>query len=270
MNYNDYSEPEHNSVESFEKNAIEDVKQFFLDKNHWVYQYGSPSSSTITSPYHRKQIEVLFEKKYFHWVTDRAVNTLLKEGFLKELKTDVAHFVYRFGVRYVKREIRKREKLIQRYSDPIITKAIGDYAELLFLQLLRIYGSKIIGRHANEYKGRKWTKTDHNLDVIIEKGGMVYGIEIKNTLGYIEKEEFDTKLEMCGHFNIIPVFIMRFAPAIQIQSVKRLGGYIILSKTQIYPPGQELLVKEIWDFMRLPVAVWKEIPKKIESQIARL
>ena len=253
-----------------DKVVVDDVRDFFLNPGHWVYQYGSPSSCVNDSPYHRKQIEVLFEKKYFHWITDRAVNTLLKEGFLRETKTDVANFVYRSNVRYVTREINKRKKLIQRYSDPIITRAIGSYAETLFSFLFRVYNFTIVGCNVNEYKRNKWIETEHNLDFIIEKDGISYGVEVKNTLPYMEEEEFNIKIKMCEYLNIPPLWVLRYAPGTQFEAMKKAGGFIVVFKTQIYPPGQEPLVKEMWGLMRLPVSVWKDIPKGVEKQLARM
>jgi hypothetical protein len=43
-----------------------DIKSLFQDPQHRIYQYGGPSRCGINSPYHRKQIEVLFEEKYPH------------------------------------------------------------------------------------------------------------------------------------------------------------------------------------------------------------
>lgn len=268
--YNEYPEPEYEEKELFEEAVTDDVRKFFLKKDHWIYQYGSPSKCDINSPYHRKQIEVLFEKKYFQWVTGRAVDTLIKEGFLKEEKGEIGNFVYRSDIRYIKRKIKEREKIIKRYSDPTITKAIGAYAEMLFSFLFEIQKFNVVGRDTNEYSDRKWKRTKDRLDFILEKSGLSYGIEVKNTLGYIEKEEFWVKIEMCKYLGLIPLWILRSAPATQMEDIKRNNGFIILFKTQIYPPGQEPLVRDIWNYTRLPVNVWKELPPKIKMQVERV
>ena len=62
----------------------EDIKSFFQNPDHWVYSYGKADDCNPDSPYHRKQLEVLFEDRYFHWVTHRVVNDLIDENFLKE------------------------------------------------------------------------------------------------------------------------------------------------------------------------------------------
>jgi hypothetical protein len=242
-----------------------DLKSFFLDEHHWVYQYGGTSRCGINSPYHRKQIEVLFEEKYPHWATHRNVDFLIKEGFLEEKDEKIAKFVYRSDIRYIQREINRRKKIIQRYSNTEFDKAIGRYAEVLFSYMFRLNGFKIVGRHTSGYKGRQWQKTNHDLDFIIEKDGMAYGVECKNTLPYIEREEFDVKLEMCKFLDLVPLWILRNAPGAQFEQMKAVNGFILKFKSWIFPLGQEPLAREIWDLMRLPVAIWEEVPKKLEN-----
>lgn len=242
----------------------EDVRSFFVNPRHWVYQYGSPTPScNPKSPYHRKQIEVLFEDRYFHWVTNRAVDDLINEGFLRSDERDIAHFVYRSDIRYVRREMGRRINIIKRYTDPTITRAIGDYAEMLFSFMFRLNGFKIVGEDTNEYRGLKWDKTEHDLDFIIEKDSVAYGVEIKNTLPYMEKDEFEIKLEMCKFLGLVPLWILRNAPAVQFEQMKPHNGFILKFKAQMYPPGQEPLVGDMWKKMRLPASIWREVPEKL-------
>lgn len=44
------------------------------------------------------------------------------------------------------------------------------------------------GREENEYHGVTWTESDHDLDFIFTRDYVGYGVEVKNTLGYIDKE----------------------------------------------------------------------------------
>jgi hypothetical protein len=253
-----------------DERVIEDVRAFFLDPNHWAYrEYGLHHSCSPEVPYHRKQIEVLFEERYWHWVTDRAIKHLIEEGFLRSIEGKVAKFVVRSDIRYYRREMKRREKVIMRYSNDMITRAIGDYAELLFYCMFRDNGFKVVGEHTNEYDGVRWTETNHDLDFIVERDSIVYGVEVKNTLPYMEREEFDVKLRMCKYLDIVPLWILRNAPGIQFKEIKDVGGFILKFKTQIYPPGQERLTRDIWNLMALPVGIWRRIPKKVENIFLR-
>jgi len=130
-------------------------------------------------------------------------------------------------------------------------------------------GFRVVDRNTNEFMGRKWTLTDHNLDFIVEKDGIYYGVEVKNTLSYMEKEEFDIKLKLCNYLGLVPLWILRNAPGNQFDRMKEVGGFILKFKSQIYPIGFEDLVKDIWNLMRLPVAVWERFPEKQEKLILR-
>lgn len=254
-----------------EKDVKEDILLFFQNPDHWAYRYGSPTPGcNPNSPYHRKQIEVIFEDKYFHWVTSRAINELIEEGFLKLQKRGPAHFVYRADAGVTENEINLRIEAIRKYSDPFIVRGIGAYAELLYQFLFRVCGFEIVGENTNEYAGRKWTKTNHNLDYIVKKGSMTCGVEIKNTLNYMMNDEFETKLEMCEFLGLVPFWIVRNAPKIQFEKMRPAGGFIFMFKTQIYPPTQEPLAKEIWETLRLPVMVWKRIPENTEKRFFKL
>ena len=156
----------------------EDIKRFFLDPDHWVYQYGTPAECGPTSPYYKRQLEVLFEDRYFHWVTHRIIDRLVKEKFLKEIEVKLSSdvrvkFVVRSDVKHYKREINKRVKLIEWCSSPRITEVLGKWGEHLTEFMFARLGFRVISRNTNEFKSKKWTKTNHDLDFIVEKDGIL-------------------------------------------------------------------------------------------------
>ncbi len=168
--------------------------------------------------YFIRQLQVLFEKKYFHWITYNAASGLLKIGRIKEEDVLSArggmstHFLFHPSNRYTKREIRKVQDIIEEYSRDEITGSCGNRAELLFSAGLAGKGFMPAAKKVRDWHGRKWEKTGHDLDFVFERDGIAYGCEIKNTLAYIDKEELFIKLEMCEFFGIRPFFIMRYAP----------------------------------------------------------
>ena len=257
--------PKHRRVRTATDEKVkEDIRLFFQNPNHWAYQYGSPTPEcNPNSPYHKIQVEVLLEDKYFHWVTNRAVDELIAEGFLKSKKEGTAHFVYRSDIRYIQREINKRTKIIRRYSDPTITRAVGEYAEMLVSYAFQLNGFKVVGENTNEYRGLRWERTKHDLDFIVEKDSIAYGVEVKNTLSYMEEDEFEAKLNMCRSLGLVPLWILRNAPSTQFERMKPYNGFILKFKAQIYPPGQGPLVRDIWEKMRLPASIWKKVPEKL-------
>jgi hypothetical protein len=249
-----------------------DVKSFFLDNNHWAYQYGdrTPLCNPV-SPYHRKQIEILFEGRYQHWVTDRAVTSLIQEDFLRmrpfQLPTIELNFVYRYNRKYIARAINERAKIVRQYSAPNISEATGDQAEFWCLFLFKSNSFDVIGRNTKEYKGTVWTRTDNDLDFIVEKDGIAYGVEVKNWFPYVDDDLYDVKLEICAHFGIIPLFFFRMASYDQLRKAARQGGTILIFKSKIFPPGNHQLVRNIWNLMRLPVSIWSDVPVSITRRL---
>lgn len=120
-----------------------------------------------------------------------------------------------------------------------------------------------MGRKTKEYQNIIWTKTANDLDFIIQKDGVVYGVEVKNWFSYVDDDLYDIKLEICRHFGIRPLFMVRMASYQQIEKTQSRNGRILIFKSKIFPPGNDELVKNIWNKMRLPVSIWTDIPPLI-------
>lgn len=250
----------------------DDVRAFFTDDSHRLFKYGTPTPDCNKDcPFHKRNLQVLFEDDYPHDITLKAVQALIQEGFLKlrpmPIDSMEAHFLHRYNLRYVIRLMKHPADLIRQYSDYRISKATGDYAEMLFGFMFRLNGFKIVARNVSEYDGTKWIKTQkYDLDFIVERDGITYGVEIKNTFDYMPPKEFQAKLEICKRFDIVPLFPLRCPSAPQFEAMHNIGGLALKFKSRIFPPGQEQLVHDIWNFMRLPVNVWKEILPPIEKR----
>jgi len=206
---------------------------------------------------------VRFEKKYYHWITDRAIKFLKDSGELRPIIKPPIHFIIHRSNRYAKRKINIMTKVIQEYSQEKINKSCGQQAENLFCLGLLKRDFSVLGEKANEFKGRKWTKTGHDLDYIFERDGIAYGSEIKNTFGYIEKNEMDVKMEMCAFLKIRPLFIMRYAPKTWINDIYKAGGYALIFETKVFELGQIDLAKKIEKLLGLPVVCSARIPEGI-------
>jgi len=161
------------------------------------------------------------------------------------------------------------EKIIEEYSQDHITRSCGHRAEDLFCNALAMRGFMPKAKKVKEYADKKWGKTGHDLDFVFMRDEVAYGCEIKNTLGYIDKEELKVKLEMCAYFGIKPLFIMRYSPKTYNKLIYDHGGFALIFETQIYELSQEILVKKIRDVLGLPVICSKAIPGGIIDRFER-
>ena len=242
--------------DSFVDQAKEDLKNLFAQEPESVF--------------YQRQLQVMFEKKYFHWITVRALSELVQERILAPevvplpgARTATGMIVvYRaIAYRYWKRDAEEIVKLVSRFSEPSFTLALGAQAETMFDAALPTVGFMPTIRNARAYKGIEWTETKQDLDRIFERDGIGYGTEIKNTLGYIEKDELETKVKMCKRLGLRPLFIVRWAPKSYVNFVREEGGFTLIFQYQLYPFGQKGFADEVRERLRLPT----DCPLRIEQ-----
>lgn len=219
-----------------------------------------------TEVFFSRQIELLYENTYFHWITNRAIRDLVEEGTVKsefqKLKTGgKIKLLWYKSYRFYKRNAGNLAKLVEEYSDPNITAALGLQGELMVLEGFARLEFVMKGRNTRSFGEKNWTDTDHDLDFIFAKDSVAYGIEVKNSLSYIENKEFKTKIELCHHIGVQPVFVVRMMPRPWIQELYEAGGFALILKYQFYPLTHRDLAKRVKKDLKLPV----DSPKALQD-----
>jgi hypothetical protein len=214
------------------------------------------------SVFYQRQLQVMFEETYFHWVTVRALSELVQEGQIAasvlplmpgtETATGSITFYRSTTYRYWKRDADEIVKLVSQFSESPFTYALGAHGETMFDAALPTVGFMPKGRKVRSYGSAQWTETKHDLDRVFERDGIAYGTEVKNTLGYIEKDELEIKVRMCKHMGLRPLFILRWAPKSYVNFVREEGGFTLIFKYQLYPFGQKAFADEVRARLRLP------------------
>jgi hypothetical protein len=240
------------SVDAFEVDARSSLKSFFEENSDAVY--------------FSKQLEVINEDHWYHWITNRALLKLVAEGVLRTemrtLKTNgVIRLLWHKTYRYPRRSAQRVIELVEQYSDPNIGAALGLQGEALILEAFARRQFVMQGREVRSYGGRTWSKSDHDLDFIFTRDGKGYGIEVKNTLRYLDYNEFRTKIEMCRALNIRPVFAVRAMPKSWIYELVRAGGFGLVFRFQLYPWTHKALARKVHQELGLPV----DAPRALES-----
>jgi hypothetical protein len=186
------------------------------------------------------QLQVIFERTFFHWITYKALDELVEEGRLRDrieqlAGSTIVRFIFHRRCRSQTRQIKRKIDLIRRFSAEEVSRACGRWAELLFFTNLLKAKFTFIGENINEFQGRKWTRTGHDLDYIVERDGKAYGCEIKNRFGYISRDEMITKMNLCRFLDVSPLFILRRAPKNYIEAIRTNGrGFTLIFETHIY------------------------------------
>lgn len=226
------------------------------------------------------QLEVLFEdrpliearrggkKGPFHWITSKAAYELLAEGRIASdvvaQKVPKAPNPMRFfrskSYRDWRTEAKQIQRLVAEFSDSAFTQGLGHHLELLLDSALAGHGFMIAARDVNEWQGKRWPDSNENLDRIYVRDGQAWGCEIKNTLPYIERGEFETKLRMCRYLGVRPLFVGRMFPEPYINEAYEAGGFALVLKNQMYPLGYPDLAKRVRNELGLPVICARALP----------
>ena len=216
--------------------------------------------------YYQTQLEIRFERRFFHWVTSRALKALRDSGkigsSLQELSPGVPlRFYYHHRNRYWKRRASEIRKIVLSFSSQTFANALGHQAEMLVDAGLPRAGFLPMDSNVRTWQGRKWEDTGHDLDRVFSRDGVNYGAEIKNRLGYIDLEELTIKLEMCEELQLKPLFIARMMPKTYIQEVNKAGGFCLLMGRQFYPVVHKEMALLVHRDLGLPV----DAPVRLEN-----
>lgn len=207
-----------------------------------------------------RQLEVRLEGEFYHWITNRALRDLAGSDVLNHERRaltvpgGVVDLYWHRRGRYVRRAADRVVKLVSEYASYGTTEALGRQGEWMVMEAFARNRFVQLGRETNEYSGRKWTATDHDLDFIYERDGCVYGVEVKNTLGYMDLDELTTKVEMCQYLGILPVMVCRMLPWSWVHDhVTSADGFALLLKWQLYDWARADLAKRVREELGLPV-----------------
>jgi hypothetical protein len=216
--------------------------------------------------FYSRQLEVLFEREYFHWVTNRALRGLIQEGHvvMEPRRLDIGSeikLVWHRSFRFYKRAATEVFDLVNRYTNSATDGTLGMQGEHLILAAFARRQFLLIAEESKSYRDTVWTHTGHDLDFIFEKDGVGFGIEVKNTLGYLDVDEFVTKIRLALHIGVRPVFAVRALPKTWTEALIQSGGYAMIMGFQFYPWTHQALATEIREKLMLPV----DTPKKIEQ-----
>jgi hypothetical protein len=236
----------------YEKDAREHLRLFFEQYRDRVF--------------FSRQLEVQNEDRYFHWVTNRAIRDLEGEGLIKSEirklpRAGTIKLLWHRSYRYYKREASKLIALVDEYANPNISEFIGLQGEIMVLDAFARHQFVTQGREVNSFRSEIWKETEHDLDFIFERDGIPYGVEVKNTLGYMDYEEFQIKIRLCRHLGLRPLFVVRMFPRSWMHELITAGGFGLIFKYQLYPWGQRELGRKIAQELGLPI----DAPRAIGS-----
>jgi len=248
----DFEFEAHGQPDQYQLSAREVLSAFFETNKNRVF-FGN-------------QLAIIHEDRFFHWITSRAARDLIDQGIVRTESRKLAigselKLLWHRSHRYHKRDANKIVQLVDEYGSPNMCGSIGLHGEQMILAGFARRQFVLRDHNTRAYGDKQWSKTEHNLDFIFERDGAAYGVEVKNTLSYMDEAEFRVKIDMCAHLGIAPVFAVRMLPKSWIHELIRAGGYAMILQYQLYPWTHVELARRVREELGLPV----DAPKKLKD-----
>jgi len=208
--------------------------------------------------FYEHQLEILFERQFFHWITGKALHELVAEDRIaSELMTLAGavpiRFYHRRSHRGWRRQAKEILKLVAAFSTEDFSRGLGRHGEQMVDAALPRVGFIRLAKATRTYGDRSWVETGHDLDRIYRYEDLVFGAEIKNRLSYMDFADIQTKIRICKHLGLIPFFIVRMFPKSYFDFIQKKGGITLILEHQLYPHGQHGFAQQVKSRLRLPV-----------------
>lgn len=208
--------------------------------------------------FYEHQIEIIFERRYFHWITGKALHELAAEDRVSsELMTLSGAVPIRLYHRKSHRGWRKQAKeilrLVSAFSTEDFSRGLGRHGEQMVDAALPRIGFVRLARATKTYEDRTWVETGHDLDRIYRYEDLVFGAEIKNRLSYMDFADIQTKIRLCKYLGLVPFFVVRMFPKSYFDFIQKGGGITLILEHQLYPHGQHNFAREVKQKLQLPV-----------------
>lgn len=236
-----------------------------------------------------RELKVRLEKKFFPWIIGRTLKAMEREGIIRRVgytgrrsraKRIPKWFFIPCEAKYedVVGTIEKKRRISIGINAILTGHAPAAYhAEDLFGEAFESLGFKIHGRDKSRFKDKvvkgKKGKQLPNLDFIIEKNKIVYGVDIKNWIKY----EYDTrrvvrsKVNLAIQLGIAPFIIARYVDkeTFYVDIVEK-GGICYYYESLLVPISYESIAQEAHDVLGYPVLAVDFLPNYKVKWIGKL
>lgn len=236
-----------------------------------------------------RELKVRLERKFFPWVTGRTLKAMGREGIIRRVgymgrrskaKRIPRWFYIPYGARYedIVGIIEKKRRITIGINAILTAHAPAAYhAEDLFEEAFVSLGFKIHGRNKSRFKDRvvqgKKGKELPNLDFIIEKDKIVYGVDIKNWIKYEyeTRGEVRSKVKLAKQLGVVPFIIARYVDkeTFYVDIVEE-GGICYYYESLLVPISYESIAREAAASLGYPVLAVDFLPNYKVEWIGKL
>jgi len=223
----------------------------------------------------------------FPWVVGRAMKALEEGKILKphgyrgrrRIGKGVPFKFYSMrGTPYpeIAQLIEKKRRISADINNLLTGEASASFhAENLFFEAFEQLGFVNHGRNKSEFKGKTVSglpgKKPPDLDFIVERDGIVYGVDVKNWIRYEygTRKEVDSKVRLAEELGIVPFIVARYVDREKVNEIiYSHGGVVYEYKLLILPSTLRSLAEDAAHFLGYPTLAVDQLPEMMVNRIA--
>jgi len=237
-----------------------------------------------------RELKVRLEREFFPWVIGRVVNRLINDGKVRLVHPPgrkgrmgtPSNFYMDLSANYEQNlPLLLRKRKVSSYVNSLLTRLspAGFHAENVFESAFNSLRFEIVGRDVSELGDKRVKhvsgKEPPNLDFVIKRNKVIYGVDIKNWIKY----EFDSvsevmgKVDLATQLGIVPFICARYVDKATLYGIVKIPGIVYRYETLILPPEFRTLAMEASRLLGYPVLAVDVLPAfKLEfmSKLHRL
>jgi hypothetical protein len=229
-----------------------------------------------------RELKVRLEDKFFPWLTKRALDDLVESGRVVpqglsgrpgRMETKKFFSLPNFSYDEIIGEMREKKAISKEVNAQLTGQAPATYyAEDIFESAFNALDFEIIDRNASSYKDKKVQgitgKEPPNLDFILKRDKVVYGVDIKNWIRYeyITRKQVMFKFDLAKQLGITPFIIARYIDnSLIFKGIIEQGGICYRYKDLILSPNVDTLARKANQVLGYPTIALDRLPTyKIE------
>jgi len=230
-----------------------------------------------------RELKVRLERDFFPWVTSRALERLLRKGVIQKIgypgrpsrSGGTEAFYVEAGTSYDEvQDLVRRKRCIANTLRDLLTGVSepATHAENLFYDAFIRLGFTVHGRDVTEFRGRKAQgvagREPPNIDFVIERDGLIYGVDIKNWIRYEydSRNEIENKVRVALSLRTVPWIIARYIDKDTIYTtVHGNKGVAYPYGTLLLPYSLRSLAQDAASLLGYPVLAVDALPQyKVE------
>ena len=224
-----------------------------------------------------RELKVRLEREFFPWLIGRVVNRLIGDDKVRLVhppgrkgRMGTPHNFYMdLSANYEENlQLLLKKRRVSSYVNSLLTRLspAGFHAEDVFESAFNSLRFEIVGRDVSEFGDKRVKgvpgKEPPNLDFVIQRNKITYGVDIKNWIKY----EFDSvsdvmdKVDLAMQLGIIPFICARYVDKDTLYKIVKIPGIVYRYETLILPPEFRTLAAEARTLLGYSVLATDALP----------